>query len=247
MNKFQWLWYAVAALTISSSAFGQQAMEPPKIAKPQSAWRMSHDQLRIVMAKAARGEAELDQGLWDLDHESRFGSALHLFEAVGTQRGVELHWETAMEYDTRYFAVERRDAKGDFLQVHLERAAGHQTGPSRYAWQDMLPADRQVSYRIRQVDRDGTQHISPIRTVTTGDRAWNTHQSFLLQDADALRKLGRAGALRIMSSDGEIHWQGSAQEATQDMLDDLEGGVYFLQLEREAHQVHQTRVHLKKQ
>ncbi len=94
------------------------------------------------------------------------------FGARPTGEGVRLDWQTASELNNDYFVLERRPGP-----EHPYRAAAHIPGAgATSAAQSYSYLDRQVSpgrqyYRLRQVDYDGTEHLSPVVAVTVAPPA----------------------------------------------------------------------------
>ena len=94
---------------------------------------------------------------------------LRAFQAKATDTAVELSWETAMEKNSSYFAVERATvADGYFAEIGRVVAAGNSTSRRRYATRDAevlrLPAGV-LYYRLRQVDQDGSTTYSAVQAV----------------------------------------------------------------------------------
>ncbi len=95
---------------------------------------------------------------------------VELSEFTAEREGTNGHlrWTTASEKNNAYFGIE---SSADGVDFHaLGRVAGHGTSsqPHRYEWLDAnlsrYAAD-QVYYRLRQVDADGAESFSPVRTV----------------------------------------------------------------------------------
>lgn len=94
---------------------------------------------------------------------------LRAFQAKAAGTAVELSWETAMEKNSSYFAVERTSAAdGQFTEISRVDAAGNSTAPRRYAARDAEAARLAATvlyYRLRQVDQDGTTTYSTVQAV----------------------------------------------------------------------------------
>jgi hypothetical protein len=80
---------------------------------------------------------------------------------------VRLAWATATESNSARFEVERSQDGILFAKVGAVAGAGTSTGARTYGLTDAaLPTGaRQLYYRLRQVDLDGTATYSPVRTV----------------------------------------------------------------------------------
>lgn len=91
------------------------------------------------------------------------------FTASATVAGNRLRWTTAQELKNAYFEVQRsRSATFDRAEV-LDKVAGHGTSAQvhDYTYLDATaPAGVLLYYRLRQVDLDGTAHVSGIVAVT---------------------------------------------------------------------------------
>jgi hypothetical protein len=95
---------------------------------------------------------------------------LAAFTAVEAAEGVALTWQTASETENAGFHVQRQVGTGAFTDVHFAPGAGTTTAPQRYRFTDRsVPfAAEAVTYRLRQVDTDGTATLSDVVEVTRG-------------------------------------------------------------------------------
>ena len=82
--------------------------------------------------------------------------------ALDARNMATLHWATASERNTAYFALERSADGVTFTEADRLLAAGSSSQPLTYQWPD--PQRRLVPtyYRLRQVDRDGAVHYSAV-------------------------------------------------------------------------------------
>lgn len=70
---------------------------------------------------------------------------------------VRLGWSTASEVNNYGFAVERQDlGASDWTQVGFVPGSGTSSSPREYAFTDPKPAPGRYSYRIKQIDYDGS-------------------------------------------------------------------------------------------
>jgi hypothetical protein len=91
---------------------------------------------------------------------------LTAFSGTVDARGMaQLRWTTATERNTAYFAVERSANSSTFTQVGQVAAAGTSSQPLAYQWPDPQRLVQPTYYRLRQVDRDGAVHYSPVVTL----------------------------------------------------------------------------------
>jgi predicted outer membrane repeat protein len=78
-----------------------------------------------------------------------------------------LEWQTSLEIDVDYFALERSDDGVDFTEIGRTTALNR---PSTYQLRDLRPAALQY-YRLRSVDFDGTENVSDLIVVRNGETA----------------------------------------------------------------------------
>lgn len=91
---------------------------------------------------------------------------------VGTS-AAEVTWATASEQRSAYFIVERAtDPQADFLAVGRVAAAGTSAATRQYSLRDAAaPAGVVLYYRLRQVDLDGSEQLSPLATLAATSMA----------------------------------------------------------------------------
>jgi hypothetical protein len=78
------------------------------------------------------------------------------FSASAKQNAVELGWNTATEVNNYGFEIERRETNSQFTKVGFVAGSGSSTSPREYSYEDKnLPFGR-YSYRIKQINHDGT-------------------------------------------------------------------------------------------
>lgn len=93
------------------------------------------------------------------------------FEAAQATAGVQLRWQTASETNNSGFAVERRADDGAFAEIGFVDGAGTTAAPRRYRFTDRaVPfAAEALTYRLRQVDADGSATYGPEVRVRLDD------------------------------------------------------------------------------
>ena len=90
------------------------------------------------------------------------------FDAAATGADVALAWQTASETANAGFDVERRAEGGVFERLAFVEGAGTTAEAQAYRFRDAsLPAGR-YTYRLRQIDLDGTTAYSPEVEVFVG-------------------------------------------------------------------------------
>ncbi|GAB5465619.1 MAG: hypothetical protein Kapaf2KO_10550 [Candidatus Kapaibacteriales bacterium] len=109
---------------------------------------------------------------------------LTTFDAKQAGRGIEVYWETASERDNYGFYVERMDmtaGEDEFTQIEFVRGNGTTASLSTYNFTDNdLRSGHTYAYKLRQVDRDGSQtcYETMVQTVEFLGR-----DSFFAQEA----------------------------------------------------------------
>ena len=85
---------------------------------------------------------------------------------LNTDRNVDLFWETATEYNSDYFVVERSTNLFDWEEIAEVGGAGTSTEPLEYYHEDTDPKIGDNYYRIKQVDFNGDFNFSHVVPVT---------------------------------------------------------------------------------
>ncbi|MBE0643259.1 MAG: T9SS type A sorting domain-containing protein [Bacteroidetes bacterium] len=80
---------------------------------------------------------------------------------------VELRWNTATEKNNFGFEIERGTADGDWMSIGFVAGFGNSNSPKNYHFEDAVDGlSGTVSYRLKQIDRDGTIDYSSIVMVS---------------------------------------------------------------------------------
>ncbi|MDP3149641.1 MAG: T9SS type A sorting domain-containing protein [Ignavibacteria bacterium] len=91
------------------------------------------------------------------------------FSANSINGNVELAWKTATEKNNNGFDVERKSANSDFVKIGFVKGNGTTTNFSSYSFTDKnINANSAYSYRLKQVDFDGTFFYSNVVNVSAG-------------------------------------------------------------------------------
>lgn len=85
--------------------------------------------------------------------------------AVDARSVATLHWTTASERNTAYFALERSADGISFVEASLLIAAGSSSQSVSYQWRDPQRLTHVTYYRLRQADLDGTVSYSGVVTL----------------------------------------------------------------------------------
>lgn len=87
------------------------------------------------------------------------------FTAKRTSSAVTCTWATATEVNNDYFIVERSLDGLEFRALTKVAGTGSSSVRHDYSWVDSQPASTLAYYRLRQVDKDGTETLSPTVAV----------------------------------------------------------------------------------
>ncbi|MBE2279873.1 MAG: T9SS type A sorting domain-containing protein [Ignavibacteriaceae bacterium] len=82
------------------------------------------------------------------------------FAASVNRNDVTLTWGTATETNNMGFEVERKSANGEFVNIGMVGGHGTTTEPRNYIYTDANVASGSYTYRLKQVDFDGTFEYS---------------------------------------------------------------------------------------
>ena len=134
------------------------------------------------------------------------------FTARKEAKSVELNWSVTDEVGFSHYAVERKSLAGGWNP--LGNVSG---GASDYSFSDSAPAAGANFYRLRMVDYDGSEALSPVRAVTFGSAfavyPTVTSGQVYVRGAEAVRvtdALGRPVA-RSLAADGGLQLGGLPQ------------------------------------
>lgn len=113
------------------------------------------------MVLASLGESnKLSHGQWQNEQNTSFGSELAAFDAITLPTGIELTWVTTQEFATEKFAIERKLENGRFATIYMTDAAGISNTLKVYRFLDRRGDGIPQTYRLRQIDQNGTTHLS---------------------------------------------------------------------------------------
>jgi hypothetical protein len=88
------------------------------------------------------------------------------FTAKAKNRSVTLKWETKTEIDNAGFEVQRLDREGDWKKISFIEGHGTSNSTKYYSFEDTKLAAGKHSYRLKQIDNDGTTAYSEVLEVT---------------------------------------------------------------------------------
>jgi hypothetical protein len=117
---------------------------------------MQGSSVSFSSVETALGLASIKNGVFPVELTS--------FTAHRKEDAVALRWNTATEIDNYGFAVERAAEDDAWTEIAFIPGAGSSSTPRSYAYRDTdYPRHAaRISYRLRQVDRDGSIEYSPV-------------------------------------------------------------------------------------
>ena len=96
------------------------------------------------------------------------------FTAVANGRNIELQWHTATEKNSFGFDIEK-SVNGSWNKIGFIEGKGNSNSPSSYSFVDINRSVSTISYRLKQIDRDGkftySNTIEVIIALTAKDYA----------------------------------------------------------------------------
>ncbi|WP_303309862.1 putative Ig domain-containing protein [Hymenobacter sp. BT730] len=164
---------------------------------------------------------------------------LTTFNVQAVQANAQLTWRTAVEKNNDHFAVERSFDGLTFTSIGQVRGNGSTTNYHDYTFTDAnvgLSYTGTVYYRLRQVDMDGKEHITQIRTVRFKATASAASISLFPNPAvdnttlDLSKLPAGTYQVQVLDMTGRIVRQASAQGGLQQALDirSLSEGTYHI-------------------
>ncbi|UOQ65948.1 T9SS type A sorting domain-containing protein [Hymenobacter volaticus] len=165
---------------------------------------------------------------------------LKSFQAKAVGRKVEVTWQTALEASNSYFVVERaQQAKGSFATLGQVEGSGTSANGKSYSFDDETVAALGATtlyYRLRQVDTDGKESLSPVMVVKLSEQAAagvEVYPNPAATSAEVRIRTyeSKATALAIYNMHGTLLRQIPVTESTLQLVDTtLPAGLYHLVL-----------------
>jgi hypothetical protein len=90
---------------------------------------------------------------------------LESFTAASVKGNVLLNWRTATEINNRGFEIERSQANSDFITIGFVEGKGTTTEKTSYSFTDQVSVTGKITYRLKQIDYDGTFSYSETAEV----------------------------------------------------------------------------------
>jgi hypothetical protein len=131
--------------------------------------------------------------------------------------GVRLAWSTSFEHNTSVFILEKQDNTQTFQSMGSLEAAGNSKSIKEYKFLDNRAMSPTISYRIKQIDIDGTFSYSEIVTIHKKievstmlvqhlDETVKNAYDFILESA----KEGKV-RLKLIDNNDNIVWEGAKE------------------------------------
>lgn len=177
---------------------------------------------------------------------------------TATARGFDglLNWQTASELNSEYFELQASGDGQTWQPLGKVAGAGTSTTVHRYSFSDLnisrygVPV---VYYRLRQVDRDGTQVFSPVVTLTIPALTWSftAFPNPFTTSLTAQLTTSETGPVRVTLLDAvgrvivqrEVVGRPGSQAISLDGLPDLTSGNYILLVRQNDHSSSARVVH----
>lgn len=157
------------------------------------------------------------------------------FDAKKNKSTIDLSWETASERSSDYFLIERSPDGEAFEPIGQVSAAGDAQSLTSYSFQDKKPLTGMNYYRLRELDKDGTETLSKIVSVQNGSLNQvqlypnPTKDYFLLVTEN---KEEAAATIEVRNSTGNLVYQQGETLANNNTIrvstDFLTPGVYWV-------------------
>lgn len=93
---------------------------------------------------------------------------LSAFRVIKTKSGVNIEWETVTETNNRGFSIERSKDKKNFEGVTFVNGYGSSVEKKQYSYFDKSVNSGVYSYRLKQIDNDGTFKYSNVVDIDLG-------------------------------------------------------------------------------
>jgi N-acetylneuraminic acid mutarotase len=114
--------------------------------------------------------------VWEYDPAWNVPVELTSFTASANGEEVTLCWSTATEVNNQGFEIQRSIVGNDFFIVGFVNGHGTTTEQQNYSFADRNLDDGKYSYRLKQVDYDGSYEYSEVVEVE-----WRSFNSYLLE------------------------------------------------------------------
>ena len=113
----------------------------------------------------------LSGGPFHSDPTSPLPVELTSFTASTNANSVALKWNTATELNNFGFNIERKSVNSSWAQIAFVHGNGNSNSPKEYSYIDNTLSAGKYSYRLKQIDNNGTYKYSKVVEVNIGSPA----------------------------------------------------------------------------
>ena len=101
-----------------------------------------------------------------------------VFTASVVGKSVNLSWSTATETNNRGFEIQRKVGESDFVTIGFVQGKGTTTQAQNYSFVDNNVQTGTYSYRLKQIDLNGTYSFSSVVEVVTNPTEFSLAQNY---------------------------------------------------------------------
>lgn len=145
-----------------------------------------------------------------------------------------IYWETASEYNSARFTVQRSADAGDWSDVQTVEAAGNSNRVLRYTVTDAQAGPEDVYYRLKQTDLDGSSRFFDILRVDCGGAAELKTPELYPNPGSGLfflRYLPAGAQVDVLNTTGDVVYSYRHDDGAEEARIDLQGiskGLYYV-------------------
>jgi hypothetical protein len=115
------------------------------------------------------GGDNFDSTDYSTDTELVFPIELNTFTAIANGNSIILNWQTATERNNYGFEIQRRkDGNKEWAKIGFVEGAGNSNSPRTYSFTDKVNTNGKYSYRLKQIDLDGSYEYSNVVEINIG-------------------------------------------------------------------------------
>lgn len=163
------------------------------------------------------------------------------FDAEPEDRQVSVTWQTASEFNSSHFEVLQSTDGENWIAIGRVSAQGNSQQTTDYEFSDKNPASGISYYQLKQVDQNGSFHLSDIRSVNNGSKI-NQVKIYPNPADKGLVTLVSDEPIRILSvynALGKVVFETTLNAEEAYLLDtqSFESGMYWVSLNGENYQL----------
>jgi hypothetical protein len=182
--------YGPTGLTLTTSGLTQgQKITKTVGVQFETYWKIRHMKITAFVDRLysfAYGHREVQQvnqmDVWNNPSFITFVPVeLEAFNATRLAGGVELAWRASNERSNRGWSIERASDDNAWSTISFVNGRGDAQGAQQYQYMDRtVISGNRYHYRLRQIDFDGRETVSPVATVNYFDMPTTTrlHQNY---------------------------------------------------------------------